>query len=115
MPDSPLYAKLKAEARAQRRTPTARKYAPAVQHRPVNAPPDPAELRAATVPALARVIAADWAPVNYAAVPYLRAMAAADYGLDGAKSVVLYFLSNAKTWRGDTARAVKAELRRRYA
>jgi hypothetical protein len=30
---------------------------------------------------------------------------------DSAKSVVAYFLANAGTWRGDTARRVKAELK----
>jgi hypothetical protein len=34
-----------------------------------------------------------------------------DFFNDSAKSVVLYFLSNAKTWRGDAARRIKAELK----
>ncbi len=34
-----------------------------------------------------------------------------DYGYDSGESIVLYFLSNAKTWRGDVARRVKAELK----
>jgi hypothetical protein len=33
------------------------------------------------------------------------------YICDSAKSIVLYFLSNASTWRGETARRIKAELR----
>ena len=33
------------------------------------------------------------------------------YGADSAKSVVLYFLSNASTWRGETAKRVKKELK----
>ena len=50
------------------------------------------------------------------ALPYLRAMRelsslSDSYGADSAKSVVLYFLSNASTWRGETARRIKAELR----
>lgn len=66
------------------------------------------------------VIAADirqhWPRVNYAAKPYLDAMAECDdiagmYYHDTAKSVVLYFLANAGTWRGDDARRIKAELR----
>jgi hypothetical protein len=32
------------------------------------------------------------------------------YGADTAESVVRYFLSNAQSWRGDAARAIKAEL-----
>lgn len=57
----------------------------------------------------------DWKQPNYAAVPYLQAMMSLDmvsdsYGADSAKSVLLYFLSNAGTWRGPVARRVKAEL-----
>ena len=32
------------------------------------------------------------------------------YGIDSAESIVSYFLSNAGTWRGETARNVKKEL-----
>ena len=65
---------------------------------------------------IAAEIRKDWNPVNYAAVPYLDAMFSLDsiednYIMDSGKSVVLYFLSNASTWRGDTARRVKAELK----
>ena len=56
------------------------------------------------------------AKVNFAAKPYLSAMRGMDsihdnYGADSDKSVVLYFLANAATWRGDTAKRVKAELK----
>jgi len=66
-----------------------------------------------------RVIAAeirqDWKKPNYAAVPYLSAMSELDkvtdaYYADSAASIVRYFLANAGTWRGETARRVKAEL-----
>ncbi len=65
---------------------------------------------------IAMEISADWKPVNYAAEPYLAAMFDLDkitdtYICDSAKSVVLYFLCNAGTWKGDTARRVKAELK----
>lgn len=65
---------------------------------------------------IAAEIKADWRPVNYAAKPYLDAMECLDsledaYYADSAASVVLYFLSNAGQWRGDTARRIKAELR----
>jgi hypothetical protein len=65
---------------------------------------------------IAGEIEADWAKVNFAARPYLDAMFCLqsldeDYGLDSAKSVVLYFLSNASSWRGAAARRIKAELR----
>lgn len=58
----------------------------------------------------------NWHPVYFGAVPYLNAMSSMgsikeDYGLDSGKSVVLYFLANARTWRGDVARRVKAELK----
>jgi hypothetical protein len=33
------------------------------------------------------------------------------YGVESARGLVLYFLANANTWRGETARQVKAELK----
>jgi hypothetical protein len=58
----------------------------------------------------------DWENPHYAAVPYLRAMRALDdiddqYGLDPAAQIVRYFLANARTWRGEKAREIKAELK----
>ena len=41
---------------------------------------------------------------------YLRSVEE-DFGLDSGRSVVLYFLSNAGTWRGEKARAIKSELK----
>jgi len=69
-----------------------------------------------TIAAIAREIRANWRPVYFGAAPYLDAMASLGsindtYGADDARSVVLYFLSNATTWRGDVARRVKAELK----
>ncbi len=57
----------------------------------------------------------NWPKPYFGAVPYLEAMYSLDritddYGADTARSVVLYFLSNATTWRGETARRIKAEL-----
>lgn len=48
--------------------------------------------------------------------PYLRAMLELNnvremYGSDPASHVVRYFLSNVTTWRGETARRIKAELK----
>lgn len=65
---------------------------------------------------IAREIRDDWHNVNFAAAPYLDAMATLDtvadkYGYDDADDIVMYFLSNANTWRGETARRVKAELK----
>lgn len=34
------------------------------------------------------------------------------YGEEDGRSIVLYFLNNVGTWRGETARRIKAELRR---
>jgi hypothetical protein len=61
-------------------------------------------------------IRSNWPKVNYAAVPYLDAMARLDritdnYGMDSAESVVIYFLGNATTWRGEDARRIKSELK----
>lgn len=65
---------------------------------------------------IAREIRQDWINVNYAAKPYLDAMSSLysvqDYfAYDSGESVVLYFLSNAGSWRGDTAKRIKAELK----
>lgn len=67
---------------------------------------------------IADIISRDWNPVWFGAVPYLDAMRSLEsihdqYGLDSGESVVAYFLSNAATWKGETARTVKAELNRR--
>lgn len=73
---------------------------------------------------LARMIRADWSGkgkgVNFAAEPYLEAMSTLDtvqsaYGMDSGRSIVVYFLSNAGSWRGNVARAVKVELKKRLA
>lgn len=65
---------------------------------------------------IATEIRNDWNNVNYAAKPYLDAMSSLDsvhdsYGVESARTVILYFLSNAGSWRGDTARRVKKELK----
>lgn len=65
---------------------------------------------------IARDIRNDWKKPYFGAKPYLDAMATLDsvednYGWDSAKNIVLYFLSNASTWRGDTAKAIKKELK----
>ena len=65
---------------------------------------------------ISRDIRADWTNVNYAAKPYLDAMRSLgsiddNFGYDDGRSIVLYFLSNASTWRGPTAKAIKAELK----
>jgi hypothetical protein len=57
-----------------------------------------------------------WKKVNYAAVPYLEAMLSIksvqdDYLFTSGKTVVIKFLGNAGTWRGEDAKRLKAELR----
>jgi hypothetical protein len=72
---------------------------------------------------LANIAWIDWQKtskngVNYAAEPYLTAMMTLDsvddaYGADDGRTIVAYFLANANSWRGENARLVKAELKRR--
>lgn len=65
--------------------------------------------------AIAADIACDWKKPYFGAVPYIEAMCGLTsvdemYGCDSAKSILAYFLANANTWRGDTARAIKVEI-----
>lgn len=66
---------------------------------------------------IAAEIVSDWGgKVYFGAVPYLEAMSTLDnitdpYGYDRGEDIVRYFLENSRTWRGETARRVKAELR----
>ena len=53
--------------------------------------------------------------VNFAAKPYLSEMFTLNsiedtYGADSAHMIVAYFLSNASSWRGPKAKAIKLEL-----
>lgn len=64
---------------------------------------------------IAAEVRQDWTKPYFGAVPYLRAMSTLGsitdkYGLDDGESIVAYFLANAQTWKGETARRVKAEL-----
>lgn len=66
---------------------------------------------------IAAEIRKDWGSRMYfGARPYIEAMGCLDsiedsYGYDDARGIVLYFLANAGTWRGETAKRVKAELK----
>lgn len=67
---------------------------------------------------LAREIDNNWKNVYFGARPYLDAMYQLNsiednYYIDSGRSVVTYFLANAQTWRGQTARDIKAELKSR--
>jgi hypothetical protein len=65
---------------------------------------------------IAEEIDHDWDRVNYAARPYLEAMremgdVSDNYMHDTGATIVIRFLCNAASWRGETARRVKAELK----
>ena len=69
-----------------------------------------------TVSEIAHAIAKDWKNISPYAKDYLDAMKEirdieGAYYADSAKGVVLYFLANASTYRGDNARAYKALLK----
>lgn len=66
--------------------------------------------------AIAAEIRRDWRPMYFAAIPYVEAMSHLEtvndaYLAESGKAIVLYFLGNTETWRGSTAKRVKAELR----
>lgn len=67
---------------------------------------------------IAADIRKDWGTkVNFAAKPYLYAMLSLHnvtdtYGVESAKTQILYFLSNASTYRGENAKKYKAELKK---
>jgi hypothetical protein len=74
------------------------------------------ENKTLTVSEIARAIAKDWKTINPYAAEYLNAMLTIEsvedtYYADNAKSVVLYFLANAGSYRGDNARSYKALLK----
>ena len=64
---------------------------------------------------IAHEIREKWSKVSPYAAPYLDAMEALvtvndNYYADSGRSVVLYFLANASSWRGEDARRIKKEL-----
>jgi hypothetical protein len=64
-----------------------------------------------SVSQIAREIRANWTKPYFGAVPYLNAMLRNDYGFDGEQSIILYFLSNASTYRGEIAKEHKKLLK----
>jgi hypothetical protein len=69
-----------------------------------------------SISTIAAEIRRDWPKPYFGAVPYLDAMAHLSvitdrYYYDSGDSVVRYFLANANSWKGETARRVKAELK----
>ena len=64
---------------------------------------------------IAKEIRKDWQKMYFGAVPYYEAMTELNsikdkYYSDTAVSVVLYFLANAQTWKGEVAKRIKLEL-----
>lgn len=65
---------------------------------------------------IAREIRADWKKVSPYAAPYLSAMSYLNsvddnYIMESGRSIVSYFLANAGSWRGETAKRIKTELK----
>lgn len=65
---------------------------------------------------IAEDIKKDWEKPYFGAVPYIQAMGNLNWITDmwyaeSARMVVLYFLGNARGWRGEKAREVKKELK----
>jgi hypothetical protein len=78
------------------------------------------ELKTMLFSHIACIIIDDWKKINYAAQPYVSAMihlnhcdCSAYHNFDSAESIIRYFLSNARAWRGGVAKLVKSELNRR--
>jgi hypothetical protein len=78
------------------------------------------DLREADLRELVAMIYADWDMIDPAAAAYLHAIDVNDcvdlddpVGNETADLQLRYFLVHAAAWRGATARAIKAELRRR--
>jgi hypothetical protein len=68
-----------------------------------------------TLKQITQEIRQSWKKPYFGAVPYLDAMSTLNsvddkYYEDSGKDIVLYFLANATTWRGDDARRIKREL-----
>ena len=64
---------------------------------------------------VAMEIKKDWAKVNFGAEPYLNALLCLNkpedsYGVEDGKTQIIYFLSNANSWKGETAKRIKKEL-----
>jgi hypothetical protein len=65
---------------------------------------------------IGREIKRVWGKVYFGAVPYLDALCTLQdkndtYGCDSAESIVIYFLGNASTFKGDDAKRLKQELK----
>ena len=68
-----------------------------------------------TLREIAKEIKQDWVKPYFGAVPYIQALNQLEniedsYGYDDARTMVIYFLANAQTWKGEKAREIKKEL-----
>jgi hypothetical protein len=79
----------------------------------------PEQLKTASISQIARAIQNDCGDkMPRGASPYVQAMltmekASDSFGLDDGESIINYALCNLQSWRGQTARDCKAELKRR--
>jgi len=69
-----------------------------------------------SIAAIAGDIQRKWKNIYFGAVPYLDAMRCLDtikdsYGMDKADDIIVYFLGNARTFKGPDAVALKDELK----
>lgn len=69
-----------------------------------------------SISSIARDIKRVWVKPYFGAKPYLDAMLSLNtindtYIYDDAKTVIMYFLANASTFRGNDAKVLKAELK----
>ena len=69
---------------------------------------------------IAKEIKQDWKNVSVYARPYLDAMEGLstvneNYIAEDGRTIVLYFLANAGSWRGEVAKRVKQELKKMVA
>lgn len=65
---------------------------------------------------IANDILENWKRPYFGALPYIRTMLSLsdlddNYGYDDARTILVYFLANAGTWRGPEARRIKAEIK----
>lgn len=66
---------------------------------------------------IAQEIYKEWPTVNVAAAPYLEAMTTMNqitetFGVESCSDILDHFLVSAATWRGESARRIKAELKK---
>ena len=65
---------------------------------------------------IAAEISSDWKKPYFGAVPYINAMhtlvdLSSRYIAEDAEGILRYFLANSGTWRGETAKRIKAEIK----